>query len=59
MTKAEHIERHKLLHKMLDELIADWIQHTKCLPSQNTVLELMQWSNQQCKEPQETGEPNE
>jgi len=51
LTPEEHRERHQMLHKRLDELIADWIGQTKCLPSKNTVLELMTWSNEQCKKP--------
>ena len=43
----EHIERHKLLHKMLDELVADFISNTNKLPSQTTILELMKWSHEQ------------
>ena len=53
MDKDEHIRRHKLLHKMLDELVADWINQTNCLPSQNSVMDLMQWSHQQTIEPTE------
>lgn len=48
-----HRERHLLLHKMLDELVADWLGHTDCLLSKRTVFELMEWSHSQCKEPTE------
>jgi len=54
MTKAEHIERHKMLHGHLDELLADFITHTKKLPSQATVMELMEWSARQIENPDET-----
>jgi len=53
MTKEEHIQRHEKLHKYLDELVADWIDHTKSLPSKNTVFELLQWSNKQTSLPTE------
>lgn len=47
----QHIERHKMLHERLDELVADFISHTKKLPSQTTVMELMGWSAEQVKNP--------
>ncbi len=47
MTNEEHKSRHKLLHKYLDELIADFITHTTNLPSQSTLLEFMEWSHRQ------------
>lgn len=53
MTRVEHIEYHKRLHKELDILIADWISHTTGLPSRNTVHDLMSWSYQQTLEPSE------
>lgn len=51
MTKTEHIERHELLHKHLDELIADFITHTGGLPSKTTLMAFMHWSYQQTIEP--------
>ena len=56
MTHEEHIERHQVLHKELDELVADFITHTKGLPSQTVVLELMHWSFGQTKNPTEIKE---
>jgi len=49
VTKGEHAERHKMLHKNLDELVADWINEAKGTPSEATILELMEWSNEQTK----------
>ncbi len=50
--KQAHQARHKELHSSLDELFADYLsQHTGKLPSNTTVLELLQWSYQQAKEP--------
>ena len=51
MTKEKHIERHRMLHDRLDELVADLITHTKGLPSRATVLELMEWSAKQVENP--------
>mgnify|MGYP001580647522 CR=1 FL=1 len=51
MTEAEHQQRHAELHRSLDELVTDFITHTKCLPSTTTVLELMQWSSEQTVSP--------
>jgi len=48
---SKHKKRHKLLHNHLDELIADWITHTRKLPSKSTVLELLTWSNEQIENP--------
>lgn len=56
MTREEHIERHKMLHKYFDELVADWIGHTDRLPSKATVYELMQWSHRQTLDPTEVDE---
>lgn len=57
MTKLDdraHIERHEFLHKALDELIADFIQHNidKSLGN-TTVMELMIWSYRQTCKPEE------
>jgi len=53
VTRKEHIQRHKDLHKSLDELVADLIRHTEKLPSKTTIHELMQWSNSQTEDPTE------
>jgi len=54
LSPEEHKKRHVELHKMLDELVADWITHTNCLPSQCSVLQLMQWSHKQTEDPEVT-----
>lgn len=51
LPKEEHRRRHVELHKAFDELVADWIAHTGKLPSKSSVLELMDWSAQQTKDP--------
>jgi len=51
MKKEEHQERHKLLHKELDELVADFISITNKMPSQTSLMELMTWSFEQTKNP--------
>ena len=48
---GKHLERHKELHKMLDELSADFIQHTKKLLSETSLMELIEWTYQQTKNP--------
>jgi hypothetical protein len=53
MIRDEHIERHIELHKMLDELVADFITHTRGLPSKSTILDLMKWSKEQTENPSE------
>jgi hypothetical protein len=52
MTREEHIARHKELHRMLDELVADFISCTGKMPSKSTVMELMEWSCAQTTDPQ-------
>ena len=65
MTREEHIARHQELHKALDELVADYLRHHPPkftadnvkdhpkLPSNTTLLELMEWSHQQTIDPAE------
>jgi len=54
MTREEHIARHHELHRRLDELVADFIRHTDRLPSQTSVMDLIQWSFEQTKNPTPT-----
>lgn len=42
-----HQQRHILLHRYLDELIADYIHTTGNLPFKISLMELMEWSAQQ------------
>lgn len=53
LTREDHIARHKELHRALDELVADFIQHTGKLPSKTALLDLMTWSNEQQNDPTE------
>lgn len=56
MTREEHVARHKMLHKMLDELFADYISHqpiTRHGFLQTTVEDLMKWSFKQTQNPDE------
>lgn len=52
MKAEEHKERHRMLHEYFDELLADWITHTKKRPSRGTVLELIEWSAKQVENPE-------
>lgn len=49
----EHKARHIELHKALDELVADWIRHTKLLPCNATVMDVLKWSHEQTENPTE------
>ena len=55
MTKEEHKERHQKLHRSLDELIADWLDHQLLSSnkrfSNTTIMELIEWSYQQTLNP--------
>ena len=56
MTKINrkvHRMYHVELHKCLDELMADFIDHTGKLPSRTTVAELMEWSYKETLNPTE------
>lgn len=48
---GQHRARHAELHRALDELVADWIRHTRRTPSHATVLDLMIWSSEQMASP--------
>ena len=54
MTKKEHIAHHKLLHAILDELLADYLMnhHGKYL-SEILIMDVMRWSSEQCENPTE------
>jgi hypothetical protein len=59
MTQDEHRERHKLLHRMMDELVADYLSHVpRSLPSETTLMQLMEWSHAQTINPVELGNPH-
>ncbi len=55
MNTEDHRRIHERLHKALDELVADWIDHTGLMPSEATVRDLMLWSYEQTQEPAEKG----
>ena len=52
MNIEQHKRRHLELHRMLDELLADYIEHTNKLLS-SSLRELMEWSFKQTKNPDE------
>ena len=49
--ELRHKLRHVELHKMLDELVADYIKHVRELPSRTILLEFMKWSHEQTFNP--------
>ena len=51
MTHQEHIERHKELHKKIDELVADYISNQEKGLEETSVMELIEWSYQQTLNP--------
>jgi hypothetical protein len=51
MTEAKHKKIHLELHKNLDELVSDFIMQTEKLPSETTILELIEWSSKQTENP--------
>lgn len=53
LTKQQHKERHEVLHKMLDELVADFIDHTQGSLNGTSIMQLIEWSYQQTKQPDE------
>jgi len=52
MNKKMHIQRHKELHKALDELLADYINNTKNSLNETTIMDLVKWSAKQLKNPE-------
>lgn len=52
-TPEEHKARHVALHAVLEELVADFLNHTGALPSRTSVMQLMEWSHQQTQQPTE------
>ncbi len=62
MTREEHLQRHKLLHTHLDELLADYIGHH---PEKTQILstpfcDFLQWSAEQARNPTEQpGHPDD
>jgi hypothetical protein len=59
MTTEEHQKRHFELHRALDELLADFIQHTNLRPSQTTAMQLLEWSAKQCIKPTDIPNAND
>ena len=53
MNKEEHIAKHIELHDSLDQLLADFIRHTKKLLGRTTLLEFLGWSHEQISNPTE------
>jgi hypothetical protein len=53
LTRQQHIDRHKMLHKMLDELVADYARCTGRLYSTSSIMDLLQWSHEQTTNPTE------
>jgi hypothetical protein len=55
MTHEEHRERHKILHRHLDELFADYIEHHHGERefTQMPLIKLIQWSYEQTFNPTE------
>lgn len=53
MTREDHIERHKMLHRYLDELFADFIiEHpNKTQFLKVTLDEFIEWSHEQTTNP--------
>lgn len=50
--RQAHRAQHEAWHRTLDELCADFLAHNpRALPSQTSIIQLMQWSNRQTKFP--------
>jgi len=53
-----HQERHVFLHKCFDELLADFIYHTKNMLTDTNLMDFMRWSHSQTLKPTEKEEDN-
>ena len=51
LSPDEHRRVHVVLHKHLDELVADWCMHTGKRFSETTLVDFMKWSHEQTIEP--------
>lgn len=51
LTRKQHIKRHQVLHKELDELIADYVQSTEKLLSETSLVDFLNWSYTQTTNP--------
>jgi hypothetical protein len=52
ITVEQHAARHRLLHQMLDELVADFLYHNRDkTPSNTSVFALTQWAARELAEP--------
>lgn len=47
MTDEEHLKRHIELHKMFDELTADYIKNTDKSLTESSIMDLIHWSFEQ------------
>jgi len=50
-TIEDHKKIHLDLHTNLDKLVADWIDETGMVPSEQSILALMNWSHRQTINP--------
>lgn len=55
--REHHIERHKLLHKNFEELLADFIDKTGRFPSKVNLPEFLNWSYDQTTNPDTESAP--
>lgn len=53
MPIEEHKQRHVELHKAIDELSADYILHNPTAHLAGSILDLIEWSYGQTKDPKE------
>lgn len=52
VSEEKHKERHVLLHKCLDELLADYLRHhSGALLSETSIFQLTDWSLEQTRNP--------
>lgn len=51
MTEDEHKQIRVLLHKKLDELVADFIEQTGKSLNESSIMELIEWSYRQAQSP--------
>ena len=51
ITNIHHVKRHRELHAALDELLADFMMHSKGPITGKTISELLRWSRTQTINP--------
>jgi len=51
MKREQHIKAHQRWHETLDRIVAHYFATTRKLPTQSTIMDLLEWSRDEAIEP--------